>query len=455
MSDAQKTYNVLFICTGNSARSIIAECILNRLGQGRFKAYSAGSHPAGRVNPNALALLRRLNYPIERLRSKSWAEFAAPSPIVLDFVFTVCDNAAGEVCPVWPGQPMSAHWGLPDPGAVQNSAARDRRRVQRDVPHAEQPPIDLRQSADRRARHIEPAKSARRYRPEPGCAGIHIRGLTNHRPQTDNLPTCAPRRSLMLNSTEAPAPSPPRLRPLAGTGVARQPRHVKLVCAWKSKTTRDATMTGEEIAVATHEHLVGATKPRPALGVFERYLTLWVALCIVAGIVLGHWFPAPFQAIGRAEVAQVNLPVAALIWLMIIPMLLKIDFGALHQVREHWRGIGVTLFINWAVKPFSMALLGWLFVGHLFRPWLPADQIDSYIAGLILLAAAPCTAMVFVWTNLTRRRAALHAAPGGAQRHDHGVRLRAASSACCWACRRSRCRGRRCCCRWCCTSSSR
>lgn len=123
MSDAQKTYNVLFICTGNSARSIIAECILNRLGQGRFKAYSAGSNPAGRVNPNALTLLRRLNYPIESLRSKSWAEFAAPSPIVLDFVFTVCDNAAGEACPVWPGQPMSAHWGLPDPGAVQDSAA--------------------------------------------------------------------------------------------------------------------------------------------------------------------------------------------------------------------------------------------------------------------------------------------------------------------------------------------
>ena len=137
------------------------------------------------------------------------------------------------------------------------------------------------------------------------------------------------------------------------------------------------------------------------IGFFERYLTLWVFLCIIAGISLGHWFSAPFQLMGRMEVAQVNLPVAILIWLMIIPMLLKIDFHALHHVKEHWRGVGVTLFINWAVKPFSMALLGWLFIRGLFADWLPADQIDSYIAGLILLAAAPCTAMVFVWSNLS------------------------------------------------------
>ena len=135
---------------------------------------------------------------------------------------------------------------------------------------------------------------------------------------------------------------------------------------------------------------------------FERYLTLWVLLCIVAGIALGHFFPGVFQAIGAAEIAKVNLPVAVLIWLMIIPMLVKIDFAALSEVAEHWRGIGVTLFINWAIKPFSMALLGWLFIGCLFRPHLPADQIDSYIAGLILLAAAPCTAMVFVWSNLCK-----------------------------------------------------
>ncbi len=140
---------------------------------------------------------------------------------------------------------------------------------------------------------------------------------------------------------------------------------------------------------------------RAPMGPFERYLSLWVALCIAAGVALGHFLPAPFHAVGRMELAKVNLPVAVLIWLMIIPMLLKIDFGALHQVKEHWKGIGVTLFINWAVKPFSMAALGWLFVGTLFRSWLPAGQIDSYIAGLILLAAAPCTAMVFVWSNLS------------------------------------------------------
>jgi len=139
----------------------------------------------------------------------------------------------------------------------------------------------------------------------------------------------------------------------------------------------------------------------PALGTFERYLTLWVALCIFAGIVLGRLLPEPFQSLGRMTVAEVNIPVAVLIWLMIVPMLLKVDFGALHRVAERWRGIAVTVGINWLVKPFSMALLGWLFIGWLFRPLLPAVQIDSYIASLIILAAAPCTAMVFVWSNLT------------------------------------------------------
>jgi arsenite transporter len=137
------------------------------------------------------------------------------------------------------------------------------------------------------------------------------------------------------------------------------------------------------------------------MNVFERFLTLWVFLCIVVGIALGQLFPTLFQAIGGMEFAQVNLPVGLLIWVMVIPMLVKVDFAALGQVRQHVRGIGVTLFVNWLVKPFSMALLGWIFIRHLFAPYLPADQLDSYIAGLILLAAAPCTAMVFVWSRLT------------------------------------------------------
>jgi ACR3 family arsenite transporter len=137
------------------------------------------------------------------------------------------------------------------------------------------------------------------------------------------------------------------------------------------------------------------------MNLFERWLSAWVLLCIVAGILLGQALPGPVQAIGRMEFAQVNLPVGLLIWVMIVPMLLKVDFGALQQVRRHWRGIGVTLFVNWAVKPFSMALLGWIFIRQVFAPWLPADQIDGYVAGLILLAAAPCTAMVFVWSRLT------------------------------------------------------
>ena len=145
-----------------------------------------------------------------------------------------------------------------------------------------------------------------------------------------------------------------------------------------------------------------AASSKPAIGFFERYLTVWVALCIIAGIALGRFFPGVFQAIARLEVAQVNIPVGILIWVMIIPMLIKIDFGALSQVKGQWRGIGVTLVVNWLVKPFSMALLGWLFIRHLFAAWLPADQIDSYIAGLILLAAAPCTAMVFVWSQLSK-----------------------------------------------------
>jgi arsenite transporter len=143
-----------------------------------------------------------------------------------------------------------------------------------------------------------------------------------------------------------------------------------------------------------------APADKPALGLFERFLTLWVALCIVAGIALGQWLPGIFHAIGNATLAQVNLPVAALVWAMIVPMLIKIDPAALREVGRHWRGMAATVGVNWLVKPFSMAVLAWVFIVHLFRPWLPEDQIASYTAGLILLAAAPCTAMVFVWSNL-------------------------------------------------------
>jgi ACR3 family arsenite transporter len=144
-------------------------------------------------------------------------------------------------------------------------------------------------------------------------------------------------------------------------------------------------------------------QPAPApLGPFARWLSLWVALCIVAGVVLGRTIPGVFHALGAIGIAQINLPVGLMIWIMIVPMLMRVDFGALAAVRRHWRGFGVTLFVNWAVKPFSMAVLGWLFVRHLFAQWLPAAEHDSYIAGLVLLAAAPCTAMVFVWSQLVR-----------------------------------------------------
>jgi len=164
---------------------------------------------------------------------------------------------------------------------------------------------------------------------------------------------------------------------------------------------RTLVRSENEVNVSSDAEALPNVVPPKRIGAFERNLTWWVFGCIAVGILLGQLLPAAFQFIGSMQLAQVNIPVAVLIWLMIVPMLLKIDFGALHEVRQHARGIGVTLFINWAVKPFSMALLGWLFIRHVFSQWLPADQIDSYIAGLILLAAAPCTAMVFVWSNLS------------------------------------------------------
>lgn len=147
--------------------------------------------------------------------------------------------------------------------------------------------------------------------------------------------------------------------------------------------------------------MMESNKLMAPMSIFERYLTVWVGICIVVGIALGQLLPSLFQAVASMEFAQVNLPVGLLIWVMVIPMLVKVDFGALHEVKQHVKGIGVTLFVNWLVKPFSMAFLGWLFIRNLFAPMLPPDQIDSYIAGLILLAAAPCTAMVFVWSRLT------------------------------------------------------
>ena len=245
-------------------------------------------------------------------------EFEGDGAPRMDFVFTVCDNAAGETCPVWPGQPMTAHWGIEDPAAVEGSDLEKHRAFNRGVPL-----------------HAQPDR------------GVH--------------------------------------------GAAARQRSTAICVA--------VTTSAEDRRHGRFQHK--PTESPVTMSIFERYLTVWVGLCIVVGIALGQLMPGLFQAIGAAEIAKVNLPVAVLIWLMIIPMLVKIDFAALRQVKEHWRGIGVTLFINWAVKPFSMALLGWLFIGWLFRPYLPADQIDSYIAGLILLAAAPCTAMVFVWSNLS------------------------------------------------------
>jgi ACR3 family arsenite transporter len=312
----KSVYNVLFLCTGNSARSIMAEAILNKAARGHFRAFSAGSQPKGNVNRYARDLLAKSGYDPSTLRSKSWAEFARNDAPKLDFVFTVCDNAAGEACPLWPGQPITAHWGIPDPAAATGTEAE----------------IAL------------AFKDA--YRMLKRRIDLFL--------------------ALPLAKLDRPVLTT-RLQEI-GRGEGAKPSRSK----------------------------------RPTMSTFERYLTVWVALCIVAGIALGHLMPQVFQAIGGAEIARVNLPVAALIWLMIIPMLVKIDFAALARVREHWRGIGVTLFINWAVKPFSMAALGWLFIGYLFRPYLPPEQINSYIAGLIILAAAPCTAMVFVWSNLTK-----------------------------------------------------
>ena len=229
----------------------------------------------------------------------------------LDFVFTVCDKAAGELCPYWPGQPMTAHWGIPDPAAVQGTE------IEKGFAFRQA----FRCVGDANQAFLEPA--ARQHRSECG-------------------------------SKSAWTPS-----------AKRPPRHLR------------------DEYFRTLSHRSGYSSASSI------------------GIALGQFLPGVFQVIGGLSIAQVNLPVGILIWIMIIPMLVKVDFGALGQIRRHVKGIGVTLFVNWLVKPFSMALLGWLFIRHIFAALLPADQLDSYIAGLILLAAAPCTAMVFVWSRLT------------------------------------------------------
>ena len=297
---------VLFLCTGNSCRSILAEATFNHLAPPGWRAMSAGSHPTGTVHPGSLAILGREGIPTTGYHSKSWDDL----PVAPDIVITVCGNAAGETCPAYLGPALRAHWGVEDPAHATGSDAE-----------------------------------------------IDAAFVTAYR--------------ILRARIEAFLALPPE------------------------SLLRDRVKARREL------DRIGGTPATAPLSTFERYLTLWVALCIVAGVVVGQLLPGPVQALGGMEVARVNLPVGALIWVMIVPMLLRIDLAALGQVRRHLRGIGVTLFVNWAVKPFSMALLAWIFIRHVFAPWLPAGQLDSYVAGLILLAAAPCTAMVFVWSRLT------------------------------------------------------
>jgi len=289
------TRNVLFLCTGNSARSILAECLANRLGEGRIRAWSAGSHPKGQVHPATLEVLRAHGYETSGLRSKSWDEFGRPGAPRFDAIVTVCDQAAAEACPVWPGHPVEAHWSIEDPAAVRGDPSEQRRAFERAY-------RDLERRIESFAR---------------------------------------------------------------GDG----------------------------------------TPPRPKrLNVFERWLSLWVVLCMVVGVALGKLLPALTDGLRRLEFgerSQINVPIAMLLWLMIYPMMLRIDLASVLGVRRRPRGILVTLFVNWLVKPFSMALLGWLFFKHVFHPWIGDPLADQYLAGVIILAAAPCTAMVFVWSYLT------------------------------------------------------
>ena len=349
-------YNVLFLCTGNTARSILAEGILRKDGAGRFNAFSAGSQPKGVVNPYALKTLAAYGYPAEDFRSKNWDEFAEPGAPSYGFRLHRLRQRGGRSMSLMAGPAHDGALGHRGSGRSRRRGHRKAARLQRSVPLFAQP-------------HL----------------GLHVPAASKHR---------------QIGA----------LRPAEGNRP-----HGRLHCRRERDTM---TETSASLASADRSKTAG-------LGFFERYLTLWVGLCIIAGIVLGHLRPSLFHAIGAATVAQVNLPVAALVWVMIIPMLLKIDPAALREVGTHWRGIATTVGVNWLVKPFSMALLGWLFIGYLFRPLLPADQIDSYIAGLILLGGRPLHGDGVRVVASGGGRAALYAEPGRAQRRDHGRGFRA------------------------------
>lgn len=326
---SQKIYNVLVLCTGNSCRSVMGEALVTHLGGGRFRAYSAGSHPIGRINQGALATLERHGLPTEGYSSKSWESLEG---IEFDILIAVCDSAAGETCPVYLSQALRANWGVQDPGHVTGT-------------------------------------------PEEIIAAFdEAFAILRHRIQ--------------------------RLVDLPLDELTRDDIAVEL----DQIALKDGKDSAKEERTDFREDLTPTrgTEPSTAqpLSIFERYLTVWVLFCILAGVLIGRWMPQTIRSLAHLEISEVNLPVAVLIWLMVIPMLVRVDLGALHELRHHLRGISVTLLVNWLVKPFSMAFLAWVFIRHAFSDYLPSEQIDSYISGLILLAAAPCTAMVFVWSRL-------------------------------------------------------
>lgn len=321
-------YKVLVLCTGNSARSIIAERLLAQKGRGRFEAHSAGARPTGSVNPLALWVLKdRYGLDATDARSKSWDEFRG---VAFDFVITVCDNAR-EACPVWPGHPVLAHWGSPDPAAAEGT------------------------EAERKWAFVQVASQIAR-RIDLLCA----------------LPDG-------------------QLEQLRLQDIGRQAQ----IAA--GPDPQDAVSPGKP----------GSELPKKRLDFFERYLSAWVLACMVVGVAAGRLFPSLTLWLSSLEfgrASHVSIPIAVLIWLMVYPMMLKIDFGGLKGVMRRPKGLAITLFVNWLVKPFGMAFLGWLFLRVLFGQVLgliPEDAARSYTAGLIILAAAPCTAMVFVWSYLT------------------------------------------------------